>query len=111
MGVFGDPVAVAGIASSMGRPHRHGTTPAQRVFGRNHAHLESRPGTTGFDLEPRASGITFPSTCLLHNERSYHALHNGQSAQRAVVPHVAQWASACRETGTTWLPEARFTTF
>jgi len=32
MGVFGDPVVVAGSATRMCRPHPHGTTPAQRAL-------------------------------------------------------------------------------
>jgi len=31
-GVFGDPVAIARAATRMCRPHRHGTTPAQRAL-------------------------------------------------------------------------------
>jgi hypothetical protein len=40
--VFGDPVAIARIATRMSRPHLHRTTPAQRAFWWNQAHWGSR---------------------------------------------------------------------
>jgi len=41
-GVFGDPLAIARVATRMRRPHQHSTTPARRAFGRDHAPLGSR---------------------------------------------------------------------
>jgi len=40
---FGAPVARRRVASRMRHPHPHGSTPARRAFGRDHAPLESRP--------------------------------------------------------------------
>ena len=108
MGMFGDPVAVAGMPPASADhtimvPHRHnGPQSEPRPSG-------ITPCTTGVDREPRPSRITFPSTCLphngrayhtgttstQHNERSYHTLHNG-------LRHDGN--------GTTRLQEARFTT-
>ena len=45
---------------------------------------------------PRTSGITLPITGTQHNGPSYHALHHGQSAQRAVVPRRHNELSAQR---------------
>jgi len=82
-------------------PHRHngrslGTTPIWDHLFHNRRSSESRP-----------SGITLPVTGFRHNGRSYHTLHNGQSAQRSFV---ARLHNARRHDGdcTTSVQEAQF---
>ena len=109
IGVFGAPVAVARVATRMRRPHRHGTTPAQRAFGRNHAHLGSRPAQRALIWNHAQHTITLPTTGNPHNGRSYHAgttsfQHNGPSY------HTCTTGFGTTETGTTRLQEARFAT-
>ena len=58
--LFGAPATVVRVASRMRRPHPHGTTPARRAFGRNHAplvpHLAQRAfGWNHAPLESRAA--------------------------------------------------------
>ena len=121
----------------MRRPHHPGTTPARRAFGREHVPLgsrrhngprsgitpstESRPAYRALIGNHAQHLITLPTTGHQHNGRPYHALHNGPSAQRAIVPHRHNGPSAQRAivphrhnglrhdgTGTTSDWEARF---
>ena len=76
--------AVVLAVTRMCRPHRHGTTPAQRAFARNHAHLEARSAQRASIWNHAQHTITLGIPSNQHHERSYHAhttsaQHNGPS--------------------------------
>ena len=83
---FGLPAACAFHTHSVPRRH-NGPQSEPRPLG-------TTPGTTGVHLNHAQHTITVPRTGNPHNGPSYHTLHNGQSAQRAFIPHLAQRASA-----------------
>jgi len=97
--VFGAPVAFLRVDCRMRRPPHPGSTPAQRVFGRNHAQQTITPCITGFDRnhahrESRRPARAIHTTgvrttpCIPgnpHNAPSYNSLHNAH-------PHAARLA-------------------
>ena len=83
--VFGDPVAVARVASRMRRLHPHGTT--RSITGRNRNHAQHT--------------ITAPTTGAPHNGLPDHARQNELPAERASVPlrYNERWRDGAGRTG------------
>jgi hypothetical protein len=95
-GVFGAPASVVRVPTACA-DH---TCTRSRLH--NQPRSESRPAhdhacTTGFSLNHAQHTTRLPITSAQHNGLPYHARHNGQSAQRAVVPHAAPRAPARRK--------------
>src|SRR6266498_5464701 len=82
------------------RPHAP-TTASENHAGttgvdQNHAQHTPPPGRTSFERNHAQHTIRLRTTGAPHNGLSYHILHNGRTAQRALVPHPAPRAPARR---------------
>ena len=108
--MFGAPASCVRVVRGMRRPHRHGTTPARRAFGRDHIQHRITPSITGLHLHHAHRGARFPqqasrttgvrttpcTTGKQHHGRSYHILHHGRRHDGAGTTGVqeAQFAAS-----------------